>query len=1033
MAKNSQTLKFLLALQDQAFKKSLKGLKKQLNGFKNFVKSAFALGSITAFGKQMVQVGKDFEDAMARVKAVSNASARDFKAMQKEAQKLGETTRYTASEAANALENLVRNGMSATQATQSLSGVLQLAQANAIGLAEAADIVTNTMNMFGLTVEDTTRINDVLSSTAGSTATNVSLLYEALVNAAPAAKVLGFSLEETSAAIGALAQKGIKGADAGTQLRMSLTKMADPKIIAKMQEMGVAIDEQSMKSDGLLATIKKLKDAQLGLSDLVAIFSQRGAVGMQQLISAYDEFELELEIVKASAGTTARMFNQGVGSVRKELDTLKSAYEGLLINISQKTSGVVRGVIVLLQNLINNFKSVGGSILNIASVAIPLMVGKLAVLGKSFRQLGAEIKLALSTNWIGMLATAVTWAATAVVGAISKTRAAAKALNEEMNNAANESAKMKSAVKSLLDELQPDTDKKSLAGIINELCELFPDFRDYIKDAAIEAGKTGNWEKFKGVLEDIATLQGNVLAKNAQQKIINSTGEKLGKQLQNGTMTTKGAGMYTYQTSEKSFFTQTLDKEIKKAGLQDIANDIYATIGQIIASNGGDLNVAGKQINKYLSGNGIDLNKVPVKLKSDGFGEDHYITDLTDKLYILFNGTSEGKGITFDKSAQALLETIRNAQKNIDALNKEEEDEKERLAAIAAANKKKEEEEEAAAEARKAKLETDEKFAEKKKKIDDAFIKQVGDAQFELKEGWISTAEYQKAYADAVKDAYEALRDLTGERGEGNKYYDRYKDVRTGLEKIDSSNLKGKAEVQNKEKLQKPNLQPLDISEVDFADKFNGIDTALEGINGLTYSLTNLKSAWDVLNDEDATWLEKLMAGVQILNAVSGGLEAFNGLMGISTSLSELFGKSQRKEAMDTVAAKGVEVAATTAAAEAELAANTAVAGAGAAASQAAIPIVGPVLAGSAMASMLASLAATLPKFAKGGVISYGSSSGDKTLARVNKGEGILTADGINNLTKLYNNQGVRGNVEFKIKGSDLVGAINNYQKKIKG
>lgn len=339
-----------LKLLTDNFNKGIRSVQKQLQGFGRFVKGAFALGSITAFGRQMVNVGKDFEDAMARVKAVSNASQKDFQAMQKEAQRLGETTKYTASEAAAALENLTRNGMSARQATESLSGVLQLAGANAIGLAEAADIVTNTMNMFGLSTKDVTKINDILSVTAATTATNISLLYEALVNAAPAAHTLGFSLEETSAAIGALAQRGVKGADAGTQLRMALTKMADPKIIAKMQEMGVAIDAETMKSDGLLGTIKKLKDAHLDLTDLVSIFSQRGAVGMQQLINSYDDFALELEITQAAEGTTQRMFQQGIGTTKKAIDTLKSTYEGFLISLSQKTSGVVNGVIRLLTN-----------------------------------------------------------------------------------------------------------------------------------------------------------------------------------------------------------------------------------------------------------------------------------------------------------------------------------------------------------------------------------------------------------------------------------------------------------------------------------------------------------------------------------------------------------------------------------------------------------------------------------------------------------------------------------------------------------
>lgn len=277
MAKG-MSMKVLLQLQTKEFQRGLRGIQRQLNGFKNFMKSAFALGSITMFGKQMVQVGKDFEDAMARVQAVSNATTDEFRKMQKEAERLGSTTRYTATEAANALENLTRNGMSAADATKALSGVLQLAQANAIGLAEAADIITNTLNMFNLGVEQSSRVNDVLSSTASHAATNITELSEALVNAAPAANVLGLSLEETAAAIGALAQRGVKGAESGTKLRIALQKMADAKVIAKMKDYGIEVDENTIKTEGLRKTIEKIAKANLSLGDLGKIFDAKSSI-----------------------------------------------------------------------------------------------------------------------------------------------------------------------------------------------------------------------------------------------------------------------------------------------------------------------------------------------------------------------------------------------------------------------------------------------------------------------------------------------------------------------------------------------------------------------------------------------------------------------------------------------------------------------------------------------------------------------------------------------------------------------------------
>lgn len=538
MAKgNGLTLKALLQLETRAFQQGLNKIKKQLNGFGNFLKSAFAVGSITAFGKQMVQVSADFENAMSKVKAITNASTAEFENMRKAALKMGETTRYTASEAANALENLTRNGMSASQATKALSGVMQLAQANAISLAEAADIVTNTLNMFGLSVENTTRVNDVLSSTAGNAATNITELYEALVNAAPAARVLNFDVEEVSAAIGALAQAGVKGSDAGTQLRMSLTKMADPKIIAKMQEMGVQIDEQSMKEEGLLKTVEKLRDAHLSLTDLVNIFSQRGAVGMQQLINSYEDFNRLLDVTKNSAGTTARMFEQGVGTTRKELDNLKSMYEGLMLSIGSKTSGVINGAVKQLQNLINNFKSVIGTLMNIASVVVPLLVRKIMVLGKTATTTLGAIKTGVAGvkaamgGWVTIIATLVTWVGTALYGAWAKVNQPIKDAKKNMGEVQANTEKMKNAANDLIKQIGPETDKTTLAGIVKKLTEMFPDFAEQINNAARIAAQTGNWEKLKSVLQDIVNLQASIDARDAQQQLYQAQNERFAGQL----------------------------------------------------------------------------------------------------------------------------------------------------------------------------------------------------------------------------------------------------------------------------------------------------------------------------------------------------------------------------------------------------------------------------------------------------------------------------------------------------------------------
>lgn len=294
---------------------------------------------ITEFGRSMINAGKDFEAGMARVRAVTNASTEDFKAMEAEAKRLGGTTKYTASEAASALENLTRNGLTPTQATAALSKTLQLAQANAISLAEAADMATNTMNGFGMSVDELGKVNDMLSSTAAHSATNVLELAEAVKNAAPLAKNCGVGIQETNAALGTLANVGIKGADAGTALKqvfMGLSTESD-KGAKALKKYGLEINQQTIEVDGLAGTLKKLYESGIGKSnqDLADVFGRRAFSGAAALINNYEKFIELNDTLASSYGETERMFEQGSGRMQSALASLSSAWEAFQIEIFQ--------------------------------------------------------------------------------------------------------------------------------------------------------------------------------------------------------------------------------------------------------------------------------------------------------------------------------------------------------------------------------------------------------------------------------------------------------------------------------------------------------------------------------------------------------------------------------------------------------------------------------------------------------------------------------------------------------------------------
>lgn len=323
-------------------------------------------GGIVAFGKKVIETTRNFEDGMARVQAVTNATQAEFQMMEQEALKWGSTTRYTATEAANSLENLTRNGLSAQQATEALGPTLQLAQANTIGLAEAADITTNVMNGFGLEVKDMGRVNDVLSSTAAHSATNISMLAEAEKNAAPFGHSLGQSIEEVNASLGVLADVGIKGSDAGTAIRMVLMGLASPT--AKQQkafkQLGVDISESSLRSEGLTKTLEKLRDSGVmkaaNSAELLGdIFGRRVAPQAMALLNNIDGLKAKLDILNNSQGTTARMFEQSYSNISNSIYGIQSAWEHFLILVGEAednplvavTEAIRKGILWISINL----------------------------------------------------------------------------------------------------------------------------------------------------------------------------------------------------------------------------------------------------------------------------------------------------------------------------------------------------------------------------------------------------------------------------------------------------------------------------------------------------------------------------------------------------------------------------------------------------------------------------------------------------------------------------------------------------------
>ena len=266
----------------------------------------------------VVQGAADFEQAMSRVQSATEASAEEMERLKKAAEDAGASTKYTSIEAAAALENLAKAGLSAGDAIEALPAVLALAQAGDVDLATSAEYVTKAVMGMGLAFTDAGRVADVLAMGASATNTSVKGLAEALSYAAPTAQTLGVSLEATVAIIGKFADAGIDASRAGTALNSVMSQFSDPasKFKTELAALGITTNDFE-KALHQLATA--------GGSGSKAI----NAVGMEagpalkallnQGMPALDELKAKLDNAAGSAAETAKVME----------DNLNGAINGL--------------------------------------------------------------------------------------------------------------------------------------------------------------------------------------------------------------------------------------------------------------------------------------------------------------------------------------------------------------------------------------------------------------------------------------------------------------------------------------------------------------------------------------------------------------------------------------------------------------------------------------------------------------------------------------------------------------------------------
>jgi TP901 family phage tail tape measure protein len=337
----------------KGFIKTLKSLKKRFVAAKNAWLTFAAVATVAVL--YPLKQYADFQDKMAMVKAVSRATANEFKALKDVAKDMGRRTRYSAVEAAEGLLYLTKAGIKANDAVKALPSVLQLAQAGAVDLGEAADISTNIMSAYGKTVEELTAVNDVLVRTFTSTNSTLNEIGQGFKYVGPIAKGLGADFNDLMASIGLLHNAGLKAEMSGTILRNSLNALFNPtKDEAKlMQELSLRIGGaglQIRKSNGnfvgFASIIGQLEKSGLKAEEALRLFGMRAGPGIAALLQQGSEelssFVTELDNAGGAAKDTAEMMDD---TLTKAWKAAQSAVNGLAITLGKKLAPTVEIVL----------------------------------------------------------------------------------------------------------------------------------------------------------------------------------------------------------------------------------------------------------------------------------------------------------------------------------------------------------------------------------------------------------------------------------------------------------------------------------------------------------------------------------------------------------------------------------------------------------------------------------------------------------------------------------------------------------------
>lgn len=319
---------------------------------------------MVAFAGYSTKVAMDFEQGMAQVSAISGATEKDLEKLSNKAKELGATTSKSATESAKAMEYQALAGWNVQQILEGTEPILRLSEATNLDLARASDLTTDSMSAMGIETKNLGRYLDIVAQTQRSSNTTAGDLMEAYIGVGGTLKNLNVPLEESSAWLGVLANRGIKGSEAGNALSSVLINLTSGlgQAGTAMQELGISAYDSEGKFKGIEVVLKELDTALANCSEeqrdmyLAMIGGKTNIDTLNSLLSGLSEEYTSLKSkVIDSSGALNEMAETMQNTAKGNVTKLKSQLEALGIQIGEKLLPHVNDLIGHLSNLIEWF------------------------------------------------------------------------------------------------------------------------------------------------------------------------------------------------------------------------------------------------------------------------------------------------------------------------------------------------------------------------------------------------------------------------------------------------------------------------------------------------------------------------------------------------------------------------------------------------------------------------------------------------------------------------------------------------------